>query len=199
MRPRALAVGWLAALAAVGCAAQVTVTQEDGGTPSGVTVHGRIFDLETCPGGCTVVIGAVVSLYDDQAVISQPTGPDGAFALAGVPRGSTQRLRAETTNGMTGSYVTTVNANAIEVGDEDLFGVELYMLSAADADLLGAIATESGRDLRTEGGYVGEVIRRNPEPEAVTGASVQLFPADFPMRYVNVIPRYVTGEPPLQP
>ena len=197
MRPPALAVGLLVALA--GCHAQVTVTQDDGGPPAGVTIHGRIFDLESCPGGCMVVVGAVVSLYDDQSIISEPTGPDGAFALLGVPRSSTQRLRAETTNGMTGQYVTTVNANAIDVGDEDIYGVELYMLSAADGDLLGAIASESGRDLRTEGGYVGEVIRREPAPAAVSGASVELFPSDFPMRYVNVVPRYVTGEPALQP
>ena len=197
MRPRAFTVAALVALA--GCSARVTVPQEDGGPPGGVTIHGRIFDLESCPDGCLVVVAAVVSLVSDQGVVSAPTGPDGAFALAGVPRQSTQRLRAETTTAMGQTYVTTVNANAVEVGAEDLFGVELYMLSAADTDLLGAIAAESGRDLRVEGGYVGEVIRRDPEPAAVTGAKVELFPGDFPMRYVNVIPRWVTGEPALQP
>jgi hypothetical protein len=197
MRSRAFTVAVLVALA--GCHAQVSTVQDDGGTPGGVTIHGRIFDLESCPGGCMVVVGAVVSLHDDQSVVSSPTGPDGAFALADVPRGTKQRLRAETTTGMTGQFVTTVNANEIELHDDDVFGVELYLLSAVAGDLLGAIATESGRDLRTEGGYVGEVIRREPEPAAVTGASVELFPADFPMRYVNVIPRYVTGEPALQP
>jgi hypothetical protein len=195
----ARAVTVVALVALTGCGAQVTVPQQDGGAPGGVAIHGRIFDLESCPGGCLVVVGAVVSLLGDQGVISKPTGPDGAFALAGVPRQSTQRLRAETTTAMGLTYVTTVNANAVAVGEEDLFGVELYMLSAADTDLLGVIATESGRDLRVEGGYVGEVIRRDPEPQAVTDAKVDLFPADFPMRYVNVIPRWVAGETALQP
>jgi hypothetical protein len=197
MALRAIAAAALVTLAA--CDAHVSVPQQDGGTPGGVTIHGRIFDLESCPGGCLVVQGAVVSLLDDPAVVSAPTGPDGAFALAGVPRQSTPRLRAEAASGTTGSFVTTVNANAIDVGDEDVFGVELYMLSAADGDLLGAIATESGRDLRVEGGYVGEVIARVPAPEAVAGAGVQLFPGEFPMRYVNVIPRWTPAEPALQP
>ena len=197
MSPRVLAL--VALLALAGCRAEVQVMQADGSAPGGITIHGRIFDLESCPEGCLVVVGAVVSLHADQGVISQPTGPDGAFALAGVQRGSKQRLRAEATSGMEGAYVTTLNVNEIDVGEEDLFGVELYMLAAGDADLLGAIARESGRNLRVEGGYVGEVIRRDPEPEAVTGAKVELFPADFAMRYVNVIPRYVPDETALQP
>lgn len=197
MPARAVALTCLAL--ALGCGAEVRVGPEDGAVPGGITIHGRIFDLETCPSGCLVVVGAVVSLHSDQSVVSPPTGPDGAFALAGVRKGSKQLLRAETTNGMEGSFVTTLNVNELELGDEDLFGVELYMLSAADADLLGAIAAESGRDLRVEGGYVGEVIRREPDPAAVSGATVELFPADFAMRYVNVIPRYVPGETALQP
>jgi hypothetical protein len=205
MRARAVAFVWLAGLAVAGlagpgCGAAVTVTPpEDAGTKGKLAIHGRIFDLETCPGGCLVVVGAVVSLYDDPARLSDPTGPDGAFVLRGVPRQSSQRLRAEKTTGIVGSYVTTLNVNAVAVGEEDVFGVELYMLSAADADLLGVIAAESTRDLRVEGGYVGEVIRRAPEPEAVADAHVELLPADFPMRYVNVIPRYVPGEAALQP
>ncbi|MBI5478495.1 MAG: hypothetical protein HY906_06540 [Deltaproteobacteria bacterium] len=209
MPARAKALGPLVAAALVaalgagggsGCGAEVTVApQQDASTVGRVVIHGRIFDLETCPEGCLVVVGAVVSLDDDPAVLSEPTGPDGAFALGRVPRQSSQRLRAETTTGIVGSYVTTLNVNAVAVGEEDVFGVELYMLSAGDADLLGAIASESSRDLRVEGGYVGEVIRRDPEPEAVAGAEVELFPADFPMRYVNVIPRYVPGEDVLQP
>jgi hypothetical protein len=205
MPARTVTLVLLAALAAAagagaGCSAAVTPTpQEDASIGGKVEIHGRIFDLETCPGGCLVVVGAVVSLHSDPALISDPTGPDGAFVLQGVPRQSSQRLRAETTNGMVGSYVTTLNVNALAVGDEDVFGVELYMLSAADTDLLGVIATESPRDLRSEGGYVGEVIRREPDPEAVAGATVELFPGEFPMRYVNVIPRYVPGETALQP
>jgi hypothetical protein len=183
-----------------GCGAQVSVQpQQDASTEGRVAIHGRIFDLETCPDGCTVVVGAVVSLHDDPGVVSDPTGPDGAFVLGRVPQASAQRLRAETTTGIVGAYVSTLNVNEVAVGEADVFGVELYMLSAADPDLLGVIAAESTRDLRTEGGYVGEVIRRDPAPAAVAGATVALFPADFPMRYVNVIPRYVAGEPALQP
>jgi hypothetical protein len=200
MLARALGLAVLVALAGVGCGAEVSVhPQQDASTEGRVAIHGRIFDLESCPAGCLVVVGAVVSLHDDPGVVSDPTGPDGAFALARVPKGSAQRLRAETTTGIQGAYVSTLNVNEVAVGDEDVFGVELFMLSAADGDLLGAIATESTRDLRSEGGYVGEIIRRDPEPAAVAGAKVDLFPAEFPMRYVNVIPRYVTGEPVLQP
>jgi len=207
MPVRAAAFASLAALASValaaagpGCHAEVSVVpQQDASTAGKLSIHGRIFDLETCPDACQVVVGAVVSLHDNAAVLSEPTGPDGAFILGGVPQQSSQRLRAETTTGIVGSYVTTLNANAVAVGEEDVFGVELYMLSAADGDLLGAIARESTRDLRTEGGYVGEVIRRDPVPEAVAGAHVELFPADFPMRYVNVIPRYEPAEAALQP
>jgi hypothetical protein len=199
VRPALVTAALVALALAGGCACSATVTYPppaDSGPPPGPTLHGRILDLETCPDaeGCRVIEGAVVSLYGDTTVLSEPTGPDGAFALPGVPPGSMQLLRAEATTGQGGAYVTTVNANPIFVGDEDLYGLELYMLSAADGDLLGAIAAEAGVDFRQTGGYVGEVIRREPTAEAVAGAHVELFPADFPMRYVNVIPRYVPDE-----
>jgi len=207
MPVRAAAFASLAALASVafaaagpGCNAEVSVVpQQDASTAGKVSIHGRIFDLETCPDGVPGGgrRGGLAPRQPGRALGAHR--PDGAFILGGVPQQSSPRLRAETTTGVVGSYVTTSTPTPSRSGEEDVFGVELYMLSAADGDLLGAIARESTRDLRTEGGYVGEVIRREPVPEAVTGAHVELFPADFPMRYVNVIPRYEPAEAVLQP
>lgn len=192
----------LLAVPLLACTAAVTVTgPQDASTDPGVAIHGRVLDLETCPSvsGCRVVVGVVVSRSDAPAVLSEPTGPDGAFVLSGVVPGTAPLLRVEATTGMVGSYVTTLNANPVAVQGADVFGVELYVLSAADQDLLGAIAAESTRDLRSSGGYVGEVIRREPTAAAVASAHVELFPGDYPMRYVNVIPRYVPAEAVLQP
>jgi hypothetical protein len=194
------------ALAALGlcaaCTGAVTVpAQEDGAVVHPVAIHGRVLDLESCPSpaGCVPVAGVTVALAADRGVVAAPTGREGAFLLEGVPPDSRQLLVVGPPAGAVGAYVPTLNANPVGVAKSDVFGVELYVLSGADADLLGAMARESTRDFRVTGGYLGEVIERTDVVTAVAGAHVELLPAQFPMRYVNVIPRFAPGEPALQP
>jgi hypothetical protein len=190
-----LALGALAA----GCTGQVTVTTPtgDGGRPppgGGLAIQGRVYDFETCPAaaGCLPVEGVTVALEPDRTVTSDPTGADGAFVLAGVPANASVTVSVDTSTAPT--YVATFNANPIAIGAVDVQGVDVYVLSSADPDLLGVIATESNRDLRVTGGYLGVVLQGGASFVGVANAHVELMPPDYPMRYVNVIPRYAPTE-----
>lgn len=167
----------------------------------GVGVRGRVVDAESCAStsGCLGVEGIVVALRGSETLVSEPTGPDGAFALEGVPAGGFAHLIARPV-ASAASWAPTLNPMVVEPDDvEDLFGVELYVLSREPDSLLEALRAE-GIDLVLGGGYVGQAVHViGSRIEAADGVRVHVHPDPASLRFVAVLPRFVPGEAVLKP
>lgn len=171
-------------------------------SPAGgaIEVRGRVVDAESCASaaGCTGVAGAVVSLHaDPDHVRSEPSGPEGAFVLRGVPTGYHQHLLVSVPGV---GFAPTLNPMVVAPDDRaDLFGVTIYVMPRDASSLLEALRAE-GIDLVLGGGYVGQVLRVNGSTvTAADGAHAEVHPAQRSLRYVGVLPRFVPGDPVLLP
>lgn len=189
-------IGFVCGALLCACAANV-----GGPSPGPIEVRGRVVDAESCASsaGCTGIEGAIVRLHaQPDGVRSDPTGPDGAFILRGVPTGYRQDLVVTMASGA--AYAPTLNPMVVDPDDEDdLFGVTLYALPRDASSLLEAVRAQ-GIDLVHGGGYVGQVVRvEGSIVTAAQGAHVEVFPSPRSLRYVGVLPRFVSGEPVLLP
>jgi hypothetical protein len=181
-------------LIACGCSGTI------GGTSRTITLRGRVVDVETCAStaGCTGIEGMIVSLAaDPDGVRSAPTSDNGTFVLSGVRTGYRQDLVVRPAEGQ--AHAPTINPMVITPSDsEDLFGVELYALPRDPQSLLTALRSE-GIDLVLGGGYVGQAVRVTETVTAADGVQVQVYPPQGAVRYVHVLPRFVSTEPVLEP
>lgn len=207
---------WLLILLALGVITcqQPTAPQEDpdGGQVS-IRLHGRVVDFETCSGGngCRPVEGVRARLRTLPSYVSEPTTSPGRYTLP-VPSTHEDDILVDPEHF---PYAPTLNPWAAPAAVSDVYGIELFVLpigiSADGSDtLLHALAnldppiqlvddgTTSG-----EGGYIGQVLRRDDEGQhAVLGASVEVilpdeWPAGVPapqVRYVASVPRYEEGD-----
>ena len=205
----------LIATTALGCAGQATATDPVGTTrvPAAV-VRGRVVDAESCAStaGCQGIPDLRVAWAAAPDVVhSQPTRADGAFELRTLPRGTAADLvvlppaaagsaDAGPPSSFAGDYAPTLNPMVVDGSEEEIFGLVVYVLSAREDSLLRAYLSETGMDLVRLGGYVGQVLRRDPTSvQALEGASVTPRPVQGEVRYVNVLPHYVMNEEPFLP
>lgn len=168
----------------------------------GIEVRGRVVDAESCAStaGCLGVEGMIVTLRGwPDSIVSAPTGPDGAFALEGVPGGGYRHLIARSAESAA-LYAPTLNPMVVHPDDvEGIYGVELYVLGRDPDSLLEALRTE-GIDLLLGGGYVGQAVHvTGSRIEAAEGVRVHMHPEPASLRFVAALPRYVPGEPVLKP
>lgn len=173
----------------------------DGGTTRlpAIEIAGRVVDAETCASvaGCQGVAGVVVAWAGAvDRVRSAPSALDGSFTLDGLPAG----VRADLLATPPGGYAPTLNPAAVGLGDDDVDDLELFVLPLDEPSLLSAFRRETGSDLVQAGGYVGQALTAGEGGmAALAGAAVVTTPSQGAVRYVNVLPRYVEGEPALRP
>lgn len=176
---------------------------DGGATLAHVTVRGRVVDAESCSepvSGCQPVRGVVVAAAGATALRSAPTGADGAFRLDGLPRGFASDLLLVPQDTAGARYAPTLNPQIVPADSDvaEIFGAELYVLPRDAGSLLDAVRTEAGLDLVTSGGYVGQAVLETGRVP-VDGASAIVYPAQQPVRYVNVLPRMAPTESALRP
>ena len=200
---------WVAArclfmLPALAFAAGCSNPTERPGPIDGVTVsvRGRVVDAESCAStaGCLGVQGMVVRVWGGpDSLVSEPTGLDGAFEIEGLQPGRHEHLVARPEAAAT-DFAPTLNPMVLPPEQtEDLFGVELSVLSRAPNSLLEALRAE-GIDLVLGGGYVGQAVHElGTSVEAAPGVRVHVHPEPASLRFVAALPRYVPDEPVLRP
>lgn len=182
----------------------------DSGPPETVVLHGRVVDFESCASWdrCGAVEGVVVRLRTLPDHASSPTTEPGRFELE-TPRAREDDLVVTEPGGTAGRYAPTLNPWAAPPAVSDVFGIELYALpfgtsAGGSPSLLSTLASPAGGgiDLVTEGGYVGQVLRRDSDGlHAVGEARVEVvLPSDWPahvpapeVRFVQNVPRYASG------
>jgi hypothetical protein len=196
-----LRVVWL--IAVLGCSpTSGTRDGSVGGLPT-ISVRGRVVDVESCTMGCAGVANVVVAWGGSPDVLrSEPTGPEGAFLLEGVPAGLRSDLLALPQGTTASSYAPTLNPSLLRrTDDEDVFGLTVYVVNADAESLLAAARDEAGIDLARDGGYLGQVAERLEAGGlvAAAGVGVSVAPMQGPVRFVNVIPRRAPAEPALLP
>lgn len=160
--------------------------------PAGLTVRGRVVDAESCAMLCEAVSGVVVSAADG-SLRSAPTGPDGAFQLAGLPTGEAIDLVAVPQDTMALRYAPTRNPEVVPPSTADVFGVRVHVVPQGAGSLLEAVEVEIGAAPRSL--HLGQAVRvEGPGLVPVEGAGVSLEPTLGPVRFINVLPRFSTGE-----
>lgn len=183
-----------------GCGEPGTLTRGDGGRGE-VAIRGRVVDAETCAStvGCQGVEGVVVALLSDPTgVRSAPTTAEGAFGIDGVPAGESVDLIAIPQATSAVRYVDTINPAAADTA-EDVYNLDVYAMPRDPDSLLAALDAE-GIDLLAMGGYVGQAVAFDGDSwTAADGVAVEVSPPQDTVRYVHVLPRYVDGEPALEP
>jgi hypothetical protein len=155
-----------------------------------VQVQGRIVDFESCmsAAGCQGVAALRVSLFQDSAVISNTTQPDGAFVLRGVPGGSSSTLLVTDAGGQ-GVYLSSLQAIPVKTAGSDVFGVEIFALQR-QGGLYEAMGKEAAVDLGTHALYLGQVyVLDAGKMKALLGATAQPAPGAT-VRYVDCNPRF---------
>ncbi len=168
-----------------------------------LTVRGRVVDAESCSDatrGCQPVRGVVVAAAGATDVRSAPTGADGAFRLDGLPRGFASALLLIPQDTAGARYAPTLNPQIVPADSSvaEIFGAELYVLPRDTGSLLDAVEREAGFDLVATGGYVGQAVLETGRTP-VDGATAIVYPAQEPVRFVNVLPSIAPGEMALRP
>jgi len=141
---------------------------------------------------CEAVPGVVVS-WGDGSLRSAPTGADGAFQIAGLPTGEALDLLALPQDTMALRYAPTGNPEVVPPSSGEVFGVRIHVVPQGAGSLLEAVEAEIGAAPRSI--HLGQAVRvEGPGLVPVEGAGVTLEPALGPVRFINVLPRFSTGE-----
>lgn len=165
----------------------------------GVAIRGRVVDFETClsSAGCTGVAALRVSVLSDSALVSAPTGPDGAFTLDGVPTGSRVHLIVSDAGG-TGRFLPTLQAGVVALGSEDVFGIECYALQARGG-LYEALQAEAQLEIAAQGLYLGQVVQITEGKMKALDAVTPTLSPPATLRFVRDNPRFSPGQQALFP
>lgn len=167
-----------------------------------VDLHGRIVNLETCSGGngCRPVAGVRARLRTLPAYVSEPTNDPGRFVLT-VPTLHEDDIQIDP-----GDYpfALTLNPWAAPPAISDVYQLELYTLPTGPGtiltdltDLPEPISLISHGGQLGEGGYVGQVLRRDEDGNhAVLGATVEvILSEDWPTDVAPPEVRYIQDLP----
>lgn len=150
----------------------------DAGSPSTITISGRVVDFQSCftQAGCQGVPDVQVVAFYDSTRASDITFADGAFVLPHITRGGVYYLLA-TDAGGGGEYLSTLQATPVIAEGGDVFGIEVYAVRAQSA-LYRSTETELGAKLGSDGIYFGQVLKREDNAlVAYQNAGVTVAPA----------------------
>jgi len=116
---RNLSVAALSITLLAGCPGDVGPGYLEESLTKTITISGRVVDLDQCffTDFCPGVEGMRVRLLRDSSRFSAVTKANGDFCITGVPARSTHHLMAM--DASNGYYVTTVQGEAVEVGDKN--------------------------------------------------------------------------------
>ena len=198
--------------AALSCNGPVGLYPDTGTDREAITLNGRVVDFESCASWnrCTAVEGVEVRLRTLPEVASEPTTSPGRFALESPPAREDDLLVTEPLGGF-GRFAPTLNPWAAPPAVSDVYGIELHVLPLGNnsegrpsiVTALAAAPLGDRIDLVGDGGYIGQVLRRDSDGlHAVQEARVEVvLPADWPshvpapvVRFIQNVPRYASGD-----